>query len=246
MFYNRVIAISNGMKIHRFIVGFGIKIGDLRLTDTVLFNQLRNVLKLKVGEIVILGDGKMNEGSAEIISYGNDFIEFNIQEINSNNNESERKINLYCSILKKENFELVVQKATEIGVSEIIPLITSRTVKLEIRKERLEKIIKEAAEQSGRGVIPILYDPVSFNEAIQLIPKNNANIFFDSSGKLFENWKLKIENSQTGVWVGPEGGWTLDEIEMSKSSGFEIISLGSTTLRAETAAIIGAYFIVHN
>jgi len=234
------------MKIHRFIVGFGIKIGDLRLTDTVLFNQLRNVLKLKVGEIVILGDGKMNEGSAEIISYGNDFIEFNIQEINSNNNESERKINLYCSILKKENFELVVQKATEIGVSEIIPLITSRTVKLEIRKERLEKIIKEAAEQSGRGVIPILYDPVSFNEAIQLIPKNNANIFFDSSGKLFENWKLKIENSQTGVWVGPEGGWTLDEIEMSKSSGFEIISLGSTTLRAETAAIIGAYFIVHN
>lgn len=74
---------------------------------------------------------------------------------------NQREVILYCAILKHENFELVVQKATEAGIKEIAPIITTRTIKLDIRKDRLEKIIKEAAEQSGRGVVPVWNWPLN-------------------------------------------------------------------------------------
>src|SRR3989344_4947911 len=148
------------MKIHRFIGNFKIKIGALRINDEELLNQLRNVLKLKVGEKIILCDGRRNEGSAEIKEYGKDYVEVEIKEVGVNENEPEKQVILYCSILKRENFELVVQKATEIGIKEIVPIITERTVKLDIRKDRLEKIIREAAGQSGRGTVPVLHEPI--------------------------------------------------------------------------------------
>ena len=87
---------------------------------------------------------------------------------------------------KKENFELVVQKAVEIGVKEIIPIITKRTVKLNLKYDRLEKIIKEAAEQSGRGILPILRKAMDFKKAIEEAEQNNINLFFDISGKKFQ------------------------------------------------------------
>ncbi|MBI2064795.1 MAG: 16S rRNA (uracil(1498)-N(3))-methyltransferase [Candidatus Yanofskybacteria bacterium] len=234
------------MKTHRFIGNFNIKPGDLRIGDPELFNQIKSVLKLKIGEKIILGDGRMNEGLAEIKELGRDFIGVEIGGINTNINEPSRHIILCCSILKRENFELVVQKATEAGVKEIIPIITERTVKLNIRPDRLEKIIKEAAEQSGRGIVPILRDPVNFVDATGGVNRNGINIIFDMSGEIFGNWKLEIGNYPLGVWIGPEGGWTDKELERARVENFKIFNLGKLTLRAETAAIIGTYLIVHN
>ena len=79
------------MKLHRFIGDFYLKIGNLKLKDEELFNQFRNVLKLKLGETIILGDGQMNEGRAVIKSYGRGFIEVEVKEIESNRNEPERQ-----------------------------------------------------------------------------------------------------------------------------------------------------------
>jgi len=237
------------MKIHRFIGNFKIKIGALRINDEELLNQLRNVLKLKVGEKIILCDGRRNEGSAEIKEYGKDYVEVEIKEVGVNENEPEKQVILYCSILKRENFELVVQKATEIGIKEIIPLITARTVKLDIRKERLEKIIKEAAEQSGRGIAPVLNEPIDFEKAIKNINSKNANFLFDISGKEFNSDTTNFL-LHTTIWIGPEGGWHADEVQrvlsLSKELNFKIMSLGKTTLRAETAAIIGSYLVINN
>ena len=217
------------------------------LKDYELFNQIRNVLKLKIGEKIILGDGKMNEGIAEIKEYGKDFIRVEAGEIKINQNEPAGQVILYCAILKKENFELVIQKATEIGVKEIVPLITARTVKLDIKKDRLEKIIKEASEQSGRGIMPILHDPLEFNKTFDYAKHSKVNLFFDSSGGDFtEDFKLKTENYLIGVWIGPEGGWDSQELELARKSGFKIINLGKLTLRAETAAIVATYRVVHN
>ena len=233
------------MKIHRFIGNFKIKIGALRINDEELLNQLRNVLKLKVGEKIILCDGRRNEGSAEIKEYGKDYVEVEIKEVGVNENEPEKQVILYCSILKRENFELVVQKATEIGIKEIIPLITARTVKLDIRKERLEKIIKEAAEQSGRGIAPVLNEPIDFEKAIKNINSKNANFLFDISGKEFNSYTTNYLLHTTS-WIGPEGGWTSQELETAKTADFEIVCFGKTTLRAETAAIIGSYLAIHS
>lgn len=233
------------MKLHRFIGDFQLNKPSLKVRDEELANQIRNVLKLRKEELVILGDGQSNEARARIVEIGRDFIEFEILERYRNENELDRSVILYCSILKKENFELVVQKATEVGVREIVPIISARTVKLDIRRDRLEKIIKEAAEQSGRGIIPALRDPIDFEQAIKGAGDNKANLFFDSSGKLTENFKFNLENSPLRVWIGPEGGWTHEEIQSAEKEGFEVVSIGKTTLRAETAAIIASYIAGH-
>jgi len=236
------------MKIHRFIGDFNIKPGSLKLKDKELLNQFRSVLKLKVREKIILCDGKMNEGMAEIKEYGKDYIEVEIKEVGVNKNEPEKQVILYCSILKRENFELVVQKATEIGIKEIVPIITERTVKLDIRKDRLEKIIREAAEQSGRGTVPVLHEPIDFGKAVSETDKNSVKIFFDQSGQIDRHRKMVNQPvmSKVGIFIGPEGGWTSKEIKTVRIAGFQIVSLGKTTLRAETAAIVGSYSVINN
>ncbi|OGM99304.1 MAG: hypothetical protein A2817_00430 [Candidatus Yanofskybacteria bacterium RIFCSPHIGHO2_01_FULL_39_8b] len=233
------------MRLYRFIGDFQFKVGKLEIKDKELFSQLRNVLRLKAGEKIILCDGRMNEAVAEIMIYGKDFVEIEIKEIKTNQNEPERHVILYCSILKKENFELVVQKATEVGVKEIVPLITERTVKLNIRKDRLEKIIKEASEQSGRGVVPVLAEPVEYEKALAILKNNDLNLLFDRSGENFSNLERLDNQGLIGVWIGPEGGWTVQELKSVQRSNFKIINLGKLTLRAETAAIVATHGVIH-
>src|SRR5688572_22987985 len=137
------------MKIHRFIIHATVENGEAVVTDANIVQQIKKVLKLRVGEKVILGDGNMNEVLGEIYEVGK-AIKLKVLEEQKNENEPKNSVILYCSILKKENFEQVCQKATEVGVREIVPLVTARTVKLDVKTDRLQKIIREAAEQSGR------------------------------------------------------------------------------------------------
>ena len=128
---------------------------------------------------MILCDGKLDEAVAKILLLAKDKAELEILEIIKNKNEPENYVILYCPILKKENFEIAVQKAVEVGVKEIVPIITARTVKFGLNKERLEKIIKEAAEQSGRGILPNLNEAIDFDKAIiEAKNKNEVNLFF--------------------------------------------------------------------
>ena len=228
------------MRRHRFIGNFDLLKKKLRIDDKELVSQIRNVLRLKPGDEVLLADGKLNEARARIVNLKNDFLEVEIEEVFKNENEPKTNVILYCSILKRENFELVVQKATEIGVKEITPLLCARTVKLDFKHERLEKIIKEAAEQSGRGIVPTLCKPAKLEDALRSAEKNDLNVFFDAGGAKPDQkeftWAKKI-----GVFVGPEGGWDPEEIELAKRHACKILNLGKLTLRAETAAIIASY-----
>ena len=147
-------------------------------------------------------------------------------------------------VLKKENFEWAVQKAVEVGVKEITPIITARTVKLGLNKDRLKKIIKEAAEQSGRGILPKLNEAIIFDEAIKSAKENDLNLFFNIGGKNVQHSMSNI--SKIGIFIGPEGGWDEEEIKKAQSSnGFTIVGLGKTILRAETAAVIASYQTVN-
>ena len=142
--------------------------------------------------------------------------------------------------MKKENFEIAVQKAVEVGVKEIVPIITARTVKFGLNKERLEKIIKEAAEQSGRGILPNLNEAIDFDKAIiEAKNKNEVNLFFQIGYPPLGHSMSKFK--KIGVFVGPEGGWTEEETKIAQSNGFTLVGLGKTILRAETAAIIASY-----
>lgn len=233
------------MRLHRFIGNFELSKLNFKVKDEELLGQISNVLRLIKGEEVVLADGKLNEARTRIAEMGRDFIEFEVLERWQNKNEPELDVILYCAILKKENFELVVQKATEIGVKEIVPITTGRTIKLNIRQDRLEKIIKEAAEQSGRGILPVLHTPIDLEKAVVNVDKTSLNLFFDQSGLDLNSLKLGSTNYKlVTIFIGPEGGWSPGELKTAETANFQITSLGKTTLRAETAAIVGSYLAI--
>ena len=228
------------MKIHRFIGDFNIREEHFRITEGDLVNQIKNVLKLTKGEELILYTGSLEEARCRIEEYGKNFVEVHVVERMMNANEPKRKVTLYLSTLKRENFELAAQKATEAGVRNIVPIISSRTVKLNISTERVEKIVKEAAEQSGRGMVPRIADVVLFEKIFPDAAKNDINIFFDGAGKQFSGAMLEGKEN-IGIFIGPEGGWGNKELVEAKENGFLIAGLGALTLRAETAATIASY-----
>ena len=233
------------MHCHRFVVIDDFNNKYLRIFNPKILNQWQKVLRFKPGEQVILVNGLNQEAAAKIISLNNEFAEVEILEVRDNKSEPKIDTILYCSILKKENFEWIAQKATEIGIKEIVPLITKRTIKLNLNKERLEKIISEAAEQSGRGIIPVISNPMRFEEVIKFAQNNNLNLFFDPSGEPFSKTLVKTKN-KVGIFIGPEGGWDDEEIFIAKHNDFKIMSLGKLVLRAETAAVISSYLVVNS
>lgn len=230
------------MKIHRFLVSGELSTGALTIEDKELYNQIRNVLKLAVGERVIIFNGTGIEAAGSIAEIGKKGVTLEITEVYKNSSESKRKVRLYLAILKNEHFELAVQKAVECGVSEIIPVITNRTVKLGLKPERTVKIMREAAEQSGRGVVPVLREPLSFEDALKHANENDENFFCDGRAK---QSGLKAKGERVGVWIGPEGGFSPEELAGAEAAKFQSVSLGELTLRAETAAIVATYLAAH-
>ena len=154
-------------KIHRFLL------------PADLSHQIRDVLKMEAGEVVDLMDGQGMEARAKIISTDG-AVEVEIDSLRHNQSEPTIKVILYCAVLKKENFELVVQKATEVGASEIVPIISERTIKTGLKRDRLQKIVNEAAEQSGRGVVPTIHEAMTFKQALIDCARNDQNMILQN------------------------------------------------------------------
>jgi 16S rRNA (uracil1498-N3)-methyltransferase len=162
------------------------------------------------------------------------------------------------AILKNtDRFEFAIEKLTEIGVKRIIPLITSRVISPKSKTGRWRKIILSACKQSNRAIIPEIDEPVEFDEFLEISSEFEIKIIFHESESmefkrsfLFDHLK-KIENANSIILaVGPEGGFTEDEISKAVGFGFEVVSLGQRRLRSETASIVGtgviAQFIFAN
>ncbi len=232
-------------KIHRFVNGFPLLGNRAVLTDPELVHQIYRVLKLRPGEQMIFSDGKGNDSLVEIIS--RDDASCYVKVVGRENVMSESRVALYCAVLKKKNFEWAAEKGVECGAAEIIPLLTERTVKTGIKLERLESIIREAAEQSGNAFVARAKKITELSEALAKASENAVNWFFDPSGEDFikalkdyhetEDDKKKM----IGVWIGPEGGWSDDELAAGVAAGCRVVSLGRLVLRAETAAAVVTY-----
>lgn len=237
------------MKIHRFIEDFDFSKKILEINDIEIVKQIRNVLKLEIGRKIILSDGKGTEADAIITFIYSDKISCEVVEVRKANG-LKRKVSLYLAILKKDNFELAIQKSVECGVSSIVPIITERTIKTGLNKERLERIIKEASEQSGRNVVPELLETMTYKEALEHGSQNTEKVIFTpslaSDGVNLANESYQPDKNATNIsiFIGPEGGFTEKEIILAKESGYKIASLGEMTLRGETAAIVATYRVV--
>jgi len=225
-------------KTHRFIGKFELSADRSLLRDPALIHQIRTVLKLRVGERLILADGSGQETVVAIAGLAPSGIEVVAIERHPAA-EPTRLITLYCAVLKRENFEYVVEKAVETGAHKIVPVMTAHTVKLGLKTERLAKIAQEAAEQSGRGIVPEISEPVKFKAALKAAAEHDVNYFFEAGGDDFSRPRSLAKT--IGVWIGPEGGWEDFEVEAARQSNFEIASLGTLILRAETAATVAVY-----
>lgn len=236
------------MKIHRFIISIDLSPQILTLTDKQLCHQLSTVLHLTRGEEIILCDGELHEARCRIEALSSSQCRLSVLERMANTAECPINGTLYCSLLKKDQFEWVLQKAVEVGIRAIVPIISERTVKLSPPSpDRATQILREAAEQSGRGMVPHLGDLLALEDVFSsCVSKGVATLFFHKQGMDFISWKHQnISPQSINVCIGPEGGWTESEVASAQDSGCAIVSMGATTLRAETAAIVGSYLALH-
>lgn len=223
-------------KRHYFIGQFQWEDKSVECLDTEMIHQIKDVLKINIGEEVVLCDGKGKAVIASLKQIAKKNAEFAIIKVLPLKKE-DKKIILCAAILKRDNFEWLLQKAVEVGVDEIVPLISQRTVKIGSNEKRWQKIIKEAAEQSERQVLPILKTTETFKDALKTT--NGRVLFFDPIGISVDSTKSK--NTDLTVFIGPEGGWSEAEIKTAKDSGAEVVNLGESILRGETAGIVAVY-----
>ncbi len=232
-------------KIHRFITPVKIEGEMLTVEEMDVVRQVRDILKIKLGESIAICDGQGKEWTIEVQGMSKTEIQGLIIDQFSGTDPIPMDVTLYLSLLKSENFELAVQKAVECGVMRIVPMISRRTIKLNIKLDRIQRIIREAAEQSGRLMLPALSEIQNFDEALRMIKDNQESaIFFDLEAKPLSSLE-KISGQKRSILIGPEGGWDEDEIQKIRNAGIPAANLGPFVLRAETAAPIATYLLTH-
>lgn len=213
------------------------------LTDKDAVNQIKKVFRMRTGDRVLFLDGAGKEYETEISSMDDSVLNGKVIGVSENKNETDLKIVLCQALCKKDKFEWVLQKGVEIGVVEFIPVLADRSEKFGFNGERAEKILKEAAEQSERGIVPKLQEVRKFEDALgNIIGKK---IILDKSGESIRTFKLPTSDTRLNIFIGPEGGWTEAELATAKKSGAEIISLGSRVLRTETAGMAASAILLN-
>lgn len=210
-------------------------------------NHIKNVLRMHTGEEIMILDGNGMEYRCEIEAISDEILA-RILEAKKTEAELSVRLLLFQGLPKKDKMELIIQKAVELGVSEIIPVLTKRTiVKLEDKKkeqkklERWQAIAEAAAKQSGRGIIPKVCETVKFSEAVKqaetleeaLIPYELAEGMDEARERI-----RGLHGKKTiGIFIGPEGGFEEGEIALAVKSGIHPITLGKRILRTETAGL---------
>ncbi|QUY65153.1 16S rRNA (uracil(1498)-N(3))-methyltransferase [Helcococcus kunzii] len=172
-----------------------------------------------------------------------DYIDCDIISQKFDENESNITINLYQGLPKSDKLEMIIQKSVELGVNSIIPFESSRTiVKWDAKKEakkikRYEEIIESASKQSKRSVFASMNSLISFNQLLEKTKENFTIVAYENRGISLKETIHKNDTSIFNIVIGPEGGFSEDEISQLEEAGAYIVNLGNRILRTETAAI---------
>lgn len=225
---------------------------DQILEDSIVIkgqdvNHIKNVLRMKIGEKILISDGNDREYECEITSLADREVVAKIEDINGSSRELPIKVHLYQGIPKGDKMETIIQKMVELGGFRIVPVTTKRcVVKLDEKKAknkvaRWNAIAESAAKQSKRGVIPKVDNVMSFKEALK--DASNLDVLFIPYEEAEDMEKTRnliahITPGQTiGIFIGPEGGFAPEEVEQAKSENISPITLGKRILRTETAGM---------
>jgi 16S rRNA (uracil1498-N3)-methyltransferase len=207
--------------------------------------HIRKVLRLRAGDEIVVFDGSGKEFEGTIVEEGLSSVVIKVQNVASPKRDSPVEVTLAQSLLKGEKMDYLVQKATELGVKEIIPFISSRSVPLLDKSGRLkrhhrwERIAIGASKQCGRGVIPEIESLQDYSEMLQKVSPNALRlILWEREGtKLKGILERSKERKKIFFVIGPEGGFSQEEVEEAERAGFIPVTLGKRILRAETASL---------
>lgn len=220
--------------------------GSCRLDENET-RHLRDVLRLEVGERVSVFDGEGNEFAGTIAEIDKRFSRIDLlEEAAASSPESPFEISIAPTILNGERYDLIIQKAVELGVTKLIPL---RTIRCEVkandaakRLDRWRRIALEATKQSGRAKIMEIAEPQDFSDAINIIDAATSILFSERDGT---DLATVTASKKITAFYGPKGGWDDSELELARSSGVSVITLGGRILRAETASIAITAILQH-
>jgi len=245
---------------HRFFVSSEVLARDPVTLTGAQAHQIRRVLRLRLGDRITLLDNRGWAHEGILITLADDEARFQIVRRWEAGGEPRVRVVLYQAVIKGERFEWLLQKGTELGVSRFVPTICERNVvadmvAIEDRRQRWERIIQEAAEQSGRSRKPELAAAELFQSAMQPIQRTPeaANILrliawegerVATVRGLIGDRNL-LPGARIDIFVGPEGGFTPPEVQLAQQHGLHPVTLGPRTLRAETAGIVASTIVLY-
>ena len=210
-------------------------------------NHIRNVLRMKPGEEILISDGEKKEYHCEIKTLDPEYVEALIMFVKEEGLELPSKVYLFQGLPKNDKMELIIQKAVELGVYAVVPVATKRAVVILDDKKEAKKLVRwqsiseSAAKQAKRLIIPEVMPVMSFKEAVAFSQTMDVRLI---PYELAENMAYtrqvlsQIKPGQSiGIFIGPEGGFAEEEVELALNSGMETITLGKRILRTETAGM---------
>lgn len=210
-------------------------------------NHIRNVLRLQVGDWVVACDGKDRDYICRIHDIDKDAVLLHVEKVQPTGTELPARITLFQGIPKKDKMEFIIQKSVELGVFEIVPVMMKRCVvrlddkKSKKKQERWQGIAEAAAKQCDRGIIPVVHEPVTMEEAIDIARELDYNMIpyelQDGIDRSREIVAHACSQESVGIFIGPEGGFEADEVEQAVACGMEPMTMGKRILRTETAGM---------
>lgn len=240
---------------HRFFIPTpaGYRVGQVLELPDEQAHQVRGVLRMRPGDRILVLDNLGQQYELALTRVERRSVVGEIERQAAVIAEPTVRLTLYQAWLKRDKFEWVLQKGTELGVSHFVPVATRRSVVQDTtvkpnKLTRWYKILTEAAEQCGRGRIPTLGNPLTFNDALAdaagsdlaLLPWEAA-----AGRTMAQAVAERPSPGSAALFIGPEGGFAADEVALAERSGVLPVTLGPRILRAETAALASATLVLH-
>ena len=234
----------------RFFVPAGtLRKGDITLSGD-LAHRLARVLRLRRGDRVVLTEGGEREFEVELTGVNAKAVTGVVKGDRPSPAEPSVEVVLYQSLIRPNRFDIALEKGTELGVARFVPVVNARSQIDEAsqgRTERWRRLVVEAAEQCGRGRLPTIDSPLPFEDALASAPGAIVVPYeAERANRLADHLRALPERPRTvSLFIGPEGGYSDEEIALARESGAALVTLGRQVLRSETAAVVAAAIVLH-
>jgi len=212
--------------------------------------HIRKSLRMNVGDVLTVCCNGIDY-SCEISEINTEKILLKVLFFNKSESEPNINLTLYQAIPKSDKLELIIQKAVELGATQIVPVLTRRCISRPSEKDfqkkllRYNKIAESASKQAGRAIIPEVLPMINYSNAIEAMKKDDVSIVFYESGGLRLNEMNFSDKKNISIMIGSEGGFDDLEISEAQKNGIETVWLGNRILRCETAPITAISLLMH-